>query len=517
MRRIGIVGSGPMAGYALRQLVASETPLAITVFEADATLGCGMPYRAGMNADEMYCNAFSREIPPLTQRLAPWLQEQPQAFLQAWDLAPEDIDTRSFYPRVLLGEYLSDEFSALCDLGRARGHSITALPRHLVMDIKPQEDGVICSGQAARDGFAHPFDDVVIATGHSWPSAPQIDGVPLVSPWPYSAITELPATRLGILGASLSAVDVLVALGFAHGEFTPQNGQLAWFPAQGSEALQITMVSHNGIMPEPDFYYPHPYAPLRHITAEAVAAQIARGPDDLLARVFSLLIAELRDADPDYLARLGAEAQTIEGFARAYVRHRKELGGLRALREALKQAERSFADKATQGYRYALLRGHENFEPLLDHLTEADQATFRRHLAPVFADCYAAIPHVSVQRVLALYDAGVLDLVATAQDAAFKAVPDGVRVDTIDGPLQVAQVIDARGQPSAGLTALPFPTLAAMIEDVPLRAPYRLEVASQGRVYCLAMPQILGHNPFAQGLANCAEIAKRTVADLLTP
>ncbi|WP_458791223.1 FAD/NAD(P)-binding protein [Yoonia sp. MH D7] len=63
MRRIGIVGSGPMAGYSLRHLIASEVQLQVTVFEADDVAGYGMPYRAVTNADEMYCAKFQ-----LTQR-----------------------------------------------------------------------------------------------------------------------------------------------------------------------------------------------------------------------------------------------------------------------------------------------------------------------------------------------------------------------------------------------------------------------------------------------------------------
>ena len=110
-----------MAGYSLRHLIESDKLLRITFLEAEDTAGCGMPYRTGMNADEMYCNAFSREIPIYTRRLAFWLKDQPISFLQRWDLTPDDIDSRSFYPRVLIGEYLKAEFQALCDKGRAAG------------------------------------------------------------------------------------------------------------------------------------------------------------------------------------------------------------------------------------------------------------------------------------------------------------------------------------------------------------------------------------------------------------
>lgn len=519
MRRIGIIGSGPMAGYSLRHLITSETPLSITVFEADEIAGCGMPYRARMNADEMYCNAFSKEIPIYTQRLAAWLKDQSEEFLQDWGLTQDDIDSRSFYPRVLLGKYLKAEFEALCEKGRKLGHEIAVFRGHRVTDIVPREAETVCTGEAKGGPFMMPFDDVIIATGHDWPKHPEIDGVQLVSPWPYSNITDLAPGRIGILGSSLSAIDVLVALGFEHGEFLESNGRTEWYAAAGAEDLHIIMISRNGIMPEPDFFYPFPFEPLRHVTPEAVKLEIEKGPRGLLTRVFDLLIKEIRDGDPDYFDGLGPDATSIEGFCASYVAHRKELGGLRALRASLKTAEQTFKDRETQQYRYILLHGHENFEPLIDHMTDEDRETFRAHLAPVFADCYAAIPHISVQRVLALYDAGVLELVATQEDGAFSVSTEGITAETIDGPQIFDAILDARGQPSAPLQALPFPSLASFIEadQTGLLAPYhlRLSQTSSSRIYCLAMPQILASNPFAQGLANCAALSKRAVDDLL--
>ena len=518
-RSIGIVGSGPMAGYTLRHLIANEAPLAITVFEAHETAGCGMPYRAGMNADEMYCNAFSREIPVFTRRLTTWLKDQSDIFLHGWDLTRDDIDARAFYPRVLLGEYLSADFADLCAKGRAAGHEIEVKTRHNVEDIQPDGARVRCT--VAHDGqiVTAKFDDVVIATGHVWPAQPQIDGVNLTSPWPCANITRLAPVRLGVLGSSLSAIDVVVALALQHGEFTERDGHVAWYPAKGADDLHVTMVSHNGIMPEPDFHYPYPYEPLRHITPEVVAGEIAKGTDGLLGRVFDLLIAELRAVDPEYLDDLGPDAETIEGFCAAYVRQRKNLGGLRALRATLQTAIVTFEAKETQAYRYALLRGHERFEPLLDILDDADRELFSAHLAPVFADCYAAIPHISVRRVLALQDAGVLELVATQEGATFTAGPEGISIDTIDGPLTFSAMIDARGQAPATLGDLPFPGLVQGLCDVdaPLLAPYRLNMPSNpaARIYCLAIPQILARNPFAQGLANCADLSRRAVTDLL--
>ena len=58
-----------MAVYTVKGLLTGDLPVDLTVFDATDQVGCGMPYRAGMNADYMYCNAFSREIPSVTRPL----------------------------------------------------------------------------------------------------------------------------------------------------------------------------------------------------------------------------------------------------------------------------------------------------------------------------------------------------------------------------------------------------------------------------------------------------------------
>tara|TARA_B100001750_G_scaffold159280_1_gene128346 strand:- start:676 stop:2247 length:1572 start_codon:yes stop_codon:yes gene_type:complete len=519
--RLVIVGSGPMALYVLKHLKASPEPLAIEVLEASETAGAGMPYRADMNADSMLCNAFSREIPYATQPLIDWLEKQPARELSAWELSWHDLSARAFYPRVLIGEYLQSEFDASCAALRAAGHEVNVRPGHRVEDIVPGASGFTVRARVGGEERELRCDDVVIASGHVWPKAPEIDGVELVSPWPYTNITGLPASAIGVLGSSLSAIDVVVALAEEHGAFTEEDEQMSWAPNAGAEGLRIRMVSLRGVMPEGDFYYPFPYEPLEHITDEAVLAEVAKGPAGLLERVFRLLLEELDHADPSYLTELGQDARTIEGFADAYFARRERLGGLRAVKRDLVETRRSMRERRTIPHRYALLRGHEAFDLALRHLSEEDFATFSTHLMPVFADCYAAVPHLSLARVVALYDAGVLSLHTTASDSAFTQLEGGrVQVATTEGPLEVDHMVDARGQAPHGVAELRFPALVDALADSerPIEAPFRLALASEvgGHVYCLAMPQLLQRHPFSQGLPGCDAMAEDVTADLLS-
>lgn len=510
-----------MGLYTLKNLLGSRVALDIDMFESDVQTGSGMPYSEGMNADYMLCNAFSREIPPLTRSLAQWLKTQPTQELGEWELTSDDIDSRAFYPRVLIGEFLKAELKALCKTAELAGHRVHVHSALKVVDLIVEGDcikAVLDEDSGEQQNIA--LDTIVIATGHDWPSQPTIGQAELLSPWPYTEITKQAPGQIGILGSSLSAVDIVVALGHTHGEFIEHSERIIWTPNDGVDDLCITMVSRNGIMPEGDFYYPYPYEPLACITPEAVAGELECGKHGLLSRIFQLLLDELDAADPDYLVHLGEDSRIIEGFSSAYFRDREKRGGLQAVKDDLKEVRSSMREKQTIASRYALLRGHENFEIALPHLDDSEWEQFKEHLLPVFSDCYAALPHLSVARVLAMHEAGVLSIVASGDNATFSKSPSGKIEVRYDGQQQVFDcMFDARGQSAASLSELAFPTLVEDLDDdsTPIVEPFRLalSVQTKARVYCLALPQVLERYPFSQGLPNCYELSRIVAMNVL--
>jgi len=517
--KLCVVGSGAMGIYLVKRLISQRIPVSIDVFEATDEAGTGMPYSPGMNADYMLCNAFSREIPPVTRPLIDWLESQPPRELSDWELSTHDLNARAFYPRTLIGEYLGSEFADLCSKAKDAGFELTVHTGCKVQDISVSGSQALITYSRNREEAHKQFDIVLIATGHKWATAPMIDEARLVSPWPYTEIEALPEGPIGVLGSSLSAIDVVIALGHAHGRFEENGDRVTWLPHSLESDLRITMVSRNGVMPEGDFYYTFPYEPLHHLTEDAVAKEIAKGKDGLLQRTFELLCAELDAADADYLEDLGQEARTLDGFAQAYFAPRQETGGLAAVKEDLAELRKSMKKRETVPYRYALLRGHEVFGNILPHLSEEDYEEFSQKLMPVFGDCYAAVPHLSLARIVAMYDAGVLELCATAKGATFTEAEDGqISVETEDGSRTFQAVVDARGQSAEPLSKLPFPSLAARFPEdaAPVLEPFRLDTGDSGssQIYCLALPQILERYPFSQGLANCDILAKHVVGDL---
>ena len=297
-KKIGIVGAGPMAIFLVKHLISSKSPLHIVLFERYALAGPGMPYREEMSPDYMLSNIFSREIPTIHAPLADWLRNQPEGKLARWDVTPDAISARAFYPRTLLGAYLASQLQALVAEGLKAGHEVEVRTGHDVVDIRPQTDLILVLVKTPAGPSAIACDKVVLATGHTWEAKPTEGDASLVSPWPASNFADLPAAAIGILGSSLSAVDMAVALAHAHGRFTETTDGLIWTARPDHQTLHITMVSKTGILPEADFYYAYPYEPLTHLTEGAVERIVADRSGRVLERTFDLLMRELQSGKP---------------------------------------------------------------------------------------------------------------------------------------------------------------------------------------------------------------------------
>ncbi len=167
-------------------------------------------------------------------------------------------------------------------------------------------------------------------------------------------------------------------------------------------------------------------------------------------------------------------------------------------------------EKQVIAHRYVLLRAHENFDRALEMLTDEDWILFSECLAPIFSDSYAAVPHLSLARVIAMFNAGVLSLKATTKDAEFSQDDKGhVLIEAENEMLNYEVMVDARGQTSAPLDELPFPSLVKILDNgkAHLKAPFKIKtnLHQPPSIYCLALPQVLERHPFSQGLANCAD------------
>ncbi|RZJ93907.1 MAG: FAD-dependent oxidoreductase [Brevundimonas sp.] len=528
MSSIAFVGAGPTTLYALKTLLAHDVRGArITLFEAQDTAGVGTPYRPGWNDPAMLSNIASAEIPPVTETLLGWLQSQPAAELADLGVDIGRIDDRAFVPRVVLGRYFQSQLTVLAERARAAGVRLDIRTGCRVVDAANRPEGLELTIRPPVGAVETTlFDHVVLATGHQWPSRQEVRPGYFASPWPATALADVPATEVGLRGSSLTAIDVAVALAGRHGAFVRRGPQLVYEPAPGTEAFRVTMMSRKGVLPEADFYFPLPHGPLQVFTEAALRARADEGSAGLLDAVFALFKAELQRVDPDYVASVGLADATLEAFGEAYFEARTHTDPFVWAAANLAEARANHAARRTVAWRDAILRMHEVAAVIVPHLDARDFQRFNQHLKPVFVDAYAAVPHESVERMLALHAAGKLRVVALGDDHVIdtRRAEGGAALIEGDQVQHFPIFIEATGQRPLGAIQFPFLSLLeqGVIRDDPAGDP---DAASRGiliddafhpvagglpddRLFCLSLPFILGRHPFAQGVTSSHQMGE---------
>lgn len=533
--KIAFVGAGPTTIYTLSALVkAAPRPFDLTIFETQPTAGRGTPYRPGWNDPAMLSNIAGIEIPPLAETLVDWLKAQSAARLTHLGVDADGIGERTFYPRVTLGEYFRDQFEAMLRVAVARGARVSVRTRTRVTDAVSTAEGMMLSVQSYNgEKTEECFDHVVLATGHQWPSEPEVRPGYFLSPWPASALATIPAVTVGIRGTSLSAIDAAVALAMRYGAFVETGkAALRYEPAADTEGFRMTMMSRKGLLPEADFYHPIPYAPLAICTADAIGALIDASDGNLLDQVFALFRQELAAADPAYARSIDLDAVSLEDFCDRYFAARADVDPFVWAEQNLAEARRNHAARTTVPWRYAILRMHEVIGLIVPHLDEEDFQRFSRTFKPVFVDDYATVPHESIERMLALHEAGKLAIRAVGNEYRIDSHrPEGGAVVQVDGErIAYLAFIEATGQRALAAKDFPFRSLLAqgIVRDTATAGPGK---ATRGiaiddefhpvsddipndQLFCLSLPFLLGRHPFIQGITSSHEIGSVVGAEL---
>ena len=538
MKRIGIVGTGPSGIYSLMHLIDLPMPLHITLFEQNRRAGLGTPYDPETNDPAMLANIASIELPPVTETLVDWLHDRTDAELADIHITRPDISDRAFYPRVLIGAYYHDQLTKLIKRAEAQGHTVEVLTQHHVVDVIVHKGDVVIQVEAEGATRLQAFDYAIVASGHQERDV-EDEHEQLDHAYAKRDVETWRNARIGVLGTSLSAIDVAIGIAAEAGRFVRREGKLAYIADDADAAFSVTLMSRRGLLPEADFYCPIPYEPLVHCTPEQVEAICTDGKGDCLDRMFELFKTKLAIADPGYADGIGLQFLTPDNFAEVYFSARQRVPALDWAEANLAEAKANARACKTVAWRYAILRMHEVFGNAVKLLDERDRKRFSKGLKQVFIDNYAAVPPLSIERLLALRDAGKLRILRLGNDYNLESDEEtGTTCIVTDAGDEVFDImVDARGQPALTLQELPFPTLRLQIianerandpsftaddaselleSGVEVDEAYALNdgIYSLSRVYCLSIPHLLKLHPFIQGLTSCQELAK-AMADSL--
>ncbi|WP_393947536.1 FAD-NAD(P)-binding protein [Kluyvera intermedia] len=522
MKKVAIVGVGPTGIYTFHALVERGVPLEVLLYEQAEQAGVGMPYNNENNSEHMLANIASIEIPPIEITYLTWLQNQSDDYLAQFGVERTALHERQFLPRVLLGDYYRDRFLALVDKARELGFAVSIHESSEITDLRATPEGV--SLWINHEPQPVDVDFAAIATGHLWPESDAPSRQYFPSPWTGLMDAQISACRVGILGTSLSAIDAAVAVVCQHGTFTSDADDTIRFTRKpGSQSLKLTLMSRTGVLPEADFYCPLPYEPLTVATEDAIAHTISQGQNGLLDRIFGLIVKQLQEAAPQWSQQIELETLTADTFSEACFADRIHHDPFDWARLNLLEVERNKQQQHTVAWRYTLLRLHEVIEDIVPHLDEADRARFKRGLSRVFIDNYAAIPSESIRRLLALHDAGLIEILALGADYERKN-KQGKTVIVHDNQRREFDVfIDARGQKALKSKDIPFPTLREQLlacgDDIPdIGEDYTLQApeSARGRIAFGGLPWLMHDRPFIQGLVVSAEIGAAMANALAT-
>lgn len=512
--RIAIIGSGPTGLYLLAALREMDVALDITIYESARRLGVGTPYGRERNSVSMLANIASIELPPVTMTLLDWVRTGGRDALLQLGIDPAGVHERTFLPRVILGDYFEAQLHELLRRAKEGDKRITAMRDNQVVDLIAGRSACrVVAMTAANAMEEQEYDYVVLATGHASSGFS-------IAPHRIHNAYQVPRLQdvhsVGILGTSLSAIDVAIGIASEAGAFQENDDEFGF--ARDSDCPRITMMSRTGLLPEADFYCPIPYEPLSVFTADA--ASKCTGLDQL----FDLMREQLFESDPAYSAAIDLQSATADDFATRFFAERVRIGPIEWARANLAEVERNALSQKTVSWRYAILRMHEPFGMRVADLNECDLERFDKGLRRVFVDNYAAVPPQTVKRLLALCDAGVLGIEALGDDYRLEQAGEGWRVTAGARTMQFDVMVDARGQRPLDRSDISLPTLRLQVSavqrgktpGVDVEADYRLGLrgTALGRIYFASLPFLLRRRPFIQGLTSSHEIAGLIAASL---
>lgn len=510
---IAIVGAGPTAVYLLNAFQKSGAEHRIVLFEAGEQAGPGTPFNPEHNGENLLANIAGFELPPVCETLNQWALRQDLVRMHELGIAQSAGDDRAFFPRRALGQYYADQLAILLDRDAANG-LITMHTHADVRDIAAFPDHVSVTWNENGQSHEASFDKVIIASGYGQAGK--------AKPLAGAMAQDIAGDRIAVLGSSLSAIDAAVEIAMRRGHFESTEDGLTY---HAPSPWQISFLSRRAILPEADFWVPAQNEALPIFNAAAIEP-LAQGKDGDLDRIFALFAAELAQADPDYAQSIGLPSATPDNFTDRYFADRMARDPFEHARTNLAEARASHELRQFSPWRYTLLKAHSIFAQIVPQLSARDLDRFVRGLKRCFVDNYAAVPHLSVERILALHDAGYPSVHQISVDHWDNQTTQDRWSFVIDGKAEeFDDVIDARGQPALGINHLPFPSLRLQLcsqanaqqrdwDDgiIPTQG-FMLDQTDQAlsRVHALCLPFLLRRHPFIQGLTESAAMAQSCV------
>jgi uncharacterized NAD(P)/FAD-binding protein YdhS len=564
---LAIIGSGASAIYLLKHLL-DQAPLLrrhlrdISIFEKSSIMGMGMPYSPKTTDVFNMSNISSEELPELPVTLGDWLRSLEPAVLKELNLDGVPISDSEVYSRLALGRYLHAQYQTLIARLEDCGIEVLEYPGCEIVDVQdqPTGDGVVLTTSQA---VMHVFDRVIISTGHCWANEDKPEWGYFASPWPIAKLLPREGEHhnhaIGTLGASLSAFDVISSLAHRHGDFVLQKkGKMIFRPHPGTENFKIIMHASHGLLPHLQFDQEEPFRKIyRHVDREGILSLLDEQGFLRIETFFdqvcrpALRLAFEKDAMPELVASLDDPQFGLVEFVEKMTDKHDYANAFEGMEHEMAEARNSVLNHKPVHWKEVIddlmytLNFHAELMPAEDHLL------LHSKVMPFLMNVIAAMPLPSGNTILALYEAGNLDMVTGKVKIADKQTEKGMTTIIVEHEGKESSVsyrmfIDCSGQKPVELEDYPFPSLVkngsvrkarapfsgskAAVETVPkgerdhlfkdegevfyhiggidIDGTYRI-IGSDGdpnpRIYDISFPHTSGIRPYSYGLQACSD------------
>jgi hypothetical protein len=416
---ISLIGGGPAALLILKNLVDSNlTPDTIYIFEKNKRLGVGMPYGKMGSLKEHVANVSANELPEFSVSFEDYLSQNPTNDFPDFTVDGK-CNSYQVIPRLLLGNYLEFIFKTYIKTAKNKGIKIITNTNTTVIDIIRSSAGnqfkVI-----DNNGKEYITDKLVLCTGHHWPKKHEenITGW-YDSPYPPSKFQSNSNFPIAIRGTSLTAVDAVKTQSRLNGTYeTMPDGQLKYKLNEGSENFRIDMFSTGGFLPALRF----------HSEGEAYSNEWTMSLEEIydykkshngfvdLDHVFEINFKlPLKKKDPQFYEKI--RELSIEEFVDNMMSIRKELDSFQLFKAEYTEAEKSIRRHQSVSWKETLSAFSYSMNYPAKHFSAEDMLRLRKTLLPLISIIIASLPQSSYKEIIALYDAGIINLIQVDKES----------------------------------------------------------------------------------------------------
>jgi uncharacterized NAD(P)/FAD-binding protein YdhS len=424
---VAIIGGGPSGLFMYKRLVEKNIAgLKVSIFESRKQLGAGMPYSYEGATPEHLTNVSDHEIPALVSTIEDYVQSLSETALRSYGIDVDDFNRHKVVPRLLLGRYLSEQFMLLKRMADEKGIETQI---HLgcqvsdIIDLESQTQVKIVVG--STDTYI--VDKVIICTGHKWPT--RYEGNVehyFESPYPPAKLALKTDHAVGLRGASLTAIDAIRTIARHNGSFEAlETGELRYQIDPGSENFKLLMHTRSGLLPAIRFHQEEPFLANKLLISEEelmlnrLENEGFVSLDFLFDRNFK---AQFKEKDPDFYAIV--EKLSLEDFVEAVLSLREQKDAFEGFRQEHEQALKSIRRRQSIYWKEVLSALSFTLNYPAKYMSAEDMLRLKKVLMPLISIVIAFVPQSSSRELLALHDAGRLEVVNVGTDSRVEPASD---------------------------------------------------------------------------------------------